>query len=504
MKLARDLLKDDLAKAKTVGEKQALAKKLLGQAAAAPSADAGAFALIELARDVSVQAADGTGAFQAIDTLAERYQIDAAEAKAETLGAFAKKARTPPQHLAVAEQAARLMDTAAAAGNFTLAVEMAKLAMAEGGLGHGKDLVARAKAGLTDSQNAARLAADFEAAQARLADLPDDPAAHLTAGRYYCFLKGDWKTGLPHLAKGSDAKLQALAQQEVAAKSPAADQRVAIADGWWDEGQNADGGTKLAILRHAGSWYAKAGAELSGGLDKVKVEKRLEEIAKMESESPHAAAAVSRFTVPINKWFRLLTSPQELIGWEVGDCRFGYAGGVVELNDGYMFCPIVAKDGAIGAKVMRTVSGASTYLILRNSAEGCYAAALEGNMLKILSMKHLADAAGDRPPRERPTHDALAEVRLPQDDTNLAFELTFAASGSALLAYINGRPAVQARDTAFTEGTVGLGALDNAHVRIADVQLLVPDKTSLVADRRAWSSASRGGASEFWFPPANK
>ena len=59
MKLARDLYKDELAKARTPEEKQALAKKILDQAEAAANADAGTFVLFRLARDISAQALDG-------------------------------------------------------------------------------------------------------------------------------------------------------------------------------------------------------------------------------------------------------------------------------------------------------------------------------------------------------------------------------------------------------------------------------------------------------------
>ena len=52
MKLARDLYKDELAKARTPEEKQAFAKKMLDQAEAAANADAGTFVLFRLARDI--------------------------------------------------------------------------------------------------------------------------------------------------------------------------------------------------------------------------------------------------------------------------------------------------------------------------------------------------------------------------------------------------------------------------------------------------------------------
>src|SRR5690606_27927305 len=43
------------------------------------------------------------------------------------------------------------------------------------------------------------------AARKTLDESPTDPEANLLVGKYSCFVKGDWDTGLPMLALGSDA-----------------------------------------------------------------------------------------------------------------------------------------------------------------------------------------------------------------------------------------------------------------------------------------------------------
>jgi hypothetical protein len=78
--------------------------------------------------------------------------------------------------------------------------------------------------------NAARMASGAARTAAEvLAKVPADPAANLTAGRYRCLVLGDWKGGLPLLAKGSDPTLKALAAREIAAPNTAA--AVDTADG---------------------------------------------------------------------------------------------------------------------------------------------------------------------------------------------------------------------------------------------------------------------------------
>ncbi len=64
-----------------------------------------------------------------------------------------------------------------------------------------------------------------------LADAPDDPAANTAVGRYYCFVKGDWTTGLPYLAKGDHAEQKNLSRRELDdVEKP--DDAIEIADGW--------------------------------------------------------------------------------------------------------------------------------------------------------------------------------------------------------------------------------------------------------------------------------
>ena len=498
MKLARELYKDEFAKAKTAEDKQALAKKLFDQAVAASNADAGTFVLLQLAREIAVQGVDGTAAFAAIDAMAERYQVDGAGMKAEILTTFAKKAHTPPQHLLMAEQAARLMDEAAAAGSFAVATDLGKLAISEGGQGHSKELVARVKTCLPDFQNAAKLVADFEAAKAKLAGAPEDSDANLTAGRYYCFIKGDWKTGLPHLTKGNDPGLRVLAGKELASAPTRADEQVSLADGWWDIGQNEDGIAKLALLRRAKFWYAKADAALTGGLNKVKVQKRLDEIAKFEGEK--APAGTAGATIRFGKWFPLLTSPNELIGWDVGDCRHTYFNWFLELQEDCMFCPIVAKDMRISCLVNRN-SGIAC-VVVRNSDAGCYAAALEDRKLKILGLKQFAEAGGNVPLRLRRTQEVLAEFTLPRSSTNVRLVLSLAVEGSVLTAFIDNLPVAQANDTAYTEGTAGVGVMTTSKVYVSDIELFIPNKASFVVDRRIPFGPSKGGAAnEFKLPP---
>lgn len=116
------------------------------------------------------------------------------------------------------------------------------------------------------------------AAEAALQARPDDPAAALELGRFLCGVRGEWEKGLPYLAKGADAALQSVARKDLEAPADAISQ-VELGDLWWDLGEKAAAERDLFRTR-ACHWYDRASGALSG-LARVRVEKRLEEGARL-------------------------------------------------------------------------------------------------------------------------------------------------------------------------------------------------------------------------------
>jgi len=133
----------------------------------------------------------------------------------------------------------------------------------------------------------------FQRALAVLETEPDNAEAHLAVGRWYCCFKGDWEKGLPHLAKGSDAALTAVARRELNAPPTGPKDQEALADAWWDLAERREGAEKEALLLRAGTWYQQAAKEVGGGLARVKLDKRLAEIAKIERPTPTSRTAIN-------------------------------------------------------------------------------------------------------------------------------------------------------------------------------------------------------------------
>ena len=85
LKLAKEVYGEDWAAAKTPSQKRDLAQKLLRGADESENDPAGRYVLLKLARDVATQAIDGLLAFEAIDKMAEQFQVDDVEMKTNVL-----------------------------------------------------------------------------------------------------------------------------------------------------------------------------------------------------------------------------------------------------------------------------------------------------------------------------------------------------------------------------------------------------------------------------------
>src|SRR5262249_11173021 len=119
---------------------------------------------------------------------------------------------------------------------------------------------------------------------ATLAEKPGDPEANLAVGRYRCFRQGNWERGLPLLVQGSDSKLKAAAQADLATPAFGNDQ-AKLADDWRELAKDKSVGT--AGLKRAYHWYQYS----QPGLVPVKqrqVERKLLDLDKVLGVQPLA------------------------------------------------------------------------------------------------------------------------------------------------------------------------------------------------------------------------
>jgi hypothetical protein len=108
---------------------------------------------------------------------------------------------------------------------------------------------------------------------AKLKTSPDDPAANLFVGSYYCFTRAEWEKGLPLLAKGSDAALKKLAAEDLSDSQKDAS-AARLGDDWWKVGERQAESLRAKTWQHAAGFYQRELAAATG-LRRTLLEKRI-------------------------------------------------------------------------------------------------------------------------------------------------------------------------------------------------------------------------------------
>lgn len=105
---------------------------------------------------------------------------------------------------------------------------------------------------------------------------PDNPSACLAEGRYRCFYEGDWKGGLPLLAKAGDTQLSELARKDL--ESPGTDKSLETGDAWYEAAKN----NKLHAAGFArASFFYRLAIEKAPAIHQERIRRRLDEIGSL-------------------------------------------------------------------------------------------------------------------------------------------------------------------------------------------------------------------------------
>jgi hypothetical protein len=263
-KAVREVFAGDLAKRGAVGRAEA-AKKLLAEAGKESSDAAARYVLLDDARELAIEAGDAALAWRAIDALAAGYEVDRSALRSEALGVLLKSANlSAPSAGVAAGYAMEGVDAFCDANDYASALKA--MAQAEGFAARSRDggLQASSRARAAEVRG---VAGQYERAREAIEKLKSDPAdaeANLAAGSFYCFARGDWKVGLPMLARSSDATLKELAKADLA-EPKGAEARKGLADKWWEAAEGRGfAAFKAPMRRRAAHWYEEAAGGLSG------------------------------------------------------------------------------------------------------------------------------------------------------------------------------------------------------------------------------------------------
>ncbi len=277
----KEVFKSELASAKSSAQFADIAERMLGNLQSDETSAVNDYALLTQAHGLAVKALQPTLSLRIVQMISDRYDVDQHTLTVQTLKDLAKGPTDKDLHKQLAELSFKLSLEHQRADRIELALQHLELADALARRLKSSDMVKQLVARRAEIAEYKKLVEASAAAEKKLVEAPNDPAANEAFGRFLILAKSDWNEGLKRLVLASDATLQKLAQQDTAlieaAKPPTADAAAQLADGWWDLAQKqATGNFKSAVKLRAGQWYALAAPNLKG-LPKAKAEQRVTE-----------------------------------------------------------------------------------------------------------------------------------------------------------------------------------------------------------------------------------
>ncbi len=241
---------------------------------------------LRTAFNVAIRAGDPNLAYDLINELEERFQIDRNEFESRMFNGFlGKKGSLRTNHTKAAKLIPVLEQLIA------LNIQQDDFRNAELHLGYGlpvtrsinnpetnyrwKVLEERVTEG---KKRFPQIAKHIQTLKAN----PEDPTANKAAGWYMCVIKGNWNQGAQMLAKSDDRKLRALAILELQ-QDTNMQRHLTLGDGWWQYAElNQDDALVFqSSMQRARKWYLSAADGLGDGLDRIKANNRLERISRM-------------------------------------------------------------------------------------------------------------------------------------------------------------------------------------------------------------------------------
>jgi hypothetical protein len=266
-----------------------LAKDLLELAEKAKGKPDEQFAMLRKAAGLACDAGDGDLMLDAADSIAAEFEVDAVVMKGKLLTRLAERANDAARVKSFVRAAEKILSQDLAEDRYEAAEAVIALAERIVQKPLGRSFRKEFRDRHLEIQ---RLEKEWEPVQEALKTLeshPDDAEANMAVGRWCCLNKDDWEKGLPRLAKGGDSELCQMAQEDL--KSPeGAEAQLKLADGWWDLAAKSRGAQQDALRLRAGYWYKQLLGEANGGLVRVKIQKRLDQIDQIGRPLPGVPA----------------------------------------------------------------------------------------------------------------------------------------------------------------------------------------------------------------------
>jgi|GEM_PF-3970394 len=284
---ARGIFEVQLKEAVKPAQKAALAKTILTAADNTKSDTDARYVLIDLARKVFIQAGEVNDSLAAAKLLEKEFDVIAFTLVIATIEALDANTLPPEERTVLAKTTIELAEELLDDEEYDEAEKLSTIASQSAN----KQKDAELRKDIV--QRRSQIVRVTTAAKAALPSLellkkkPDDAAANLAAGKFRCFVLEDWEAGLAHLAKSGDPLFATPAAFDQAALPGKSDALVAAGEAWLKLASDKAIGRddRPAIQRRARQQLAAGLAGLVG-LERVRVEKRLEELKDVATPAP--------------------------------------------------------------------------------------------------------------------------------------------------------------------------------------------------------------------------
>jgi hypothetical protein len=299
-KTIRELFKAEYLKDRPT-ERRYLATKLFIQALDTKDDPPARFVLYREASTVAAKAGEFGIALAALEKLGREFETDAAPLKVAALQTAAGSTSATKQKN-LTEAAIEIYYEVIGENEPKVAGDLLAIAETAAKRAKNSSLVAKVEARKTELADILQEFEKYRTALVKVETKSDDPDANQIVGKYLCFIKGDWKTGLPYMAKCGDELLKTLATRDVSNPSDA-DAQVYLADGWWELAETLNPAAKRHVMLRAASWYDNASTKLTG-LTQTKAKQR---IAATGKQFPHKEPFWLRDDIPVELRNKLRT-----------------------------------------------------------------------------------------------------------------------------------------------------------------------------------------------------
>jgi hypothetical protein len=278
MASVRDVYGEEFENAAPEGRRQ-LAELLMKQAEAESTTDAMRYACLMQAFELALESDKPELALTVARTVARYFRTSGIDLELKALAKIWRTARDKDEYVEAARGFRSLAVRALRKREIEIASDALEKFYASARGSRDRDLIKQAAKFRKIVGPYMGMLAKARRGRETLQYNPDSLDAHQAVGEYLCFCRHDWTKGLPHLSKGADRDLAALARADLTEPSAPAEQ-AKLADNWYKRGRAAESDIlKTAMLTRAIHYYRLALTDAKGLL-KTKIELRTKKARK--------------------------------------------------------------------------------------------------------------------------------------------------------------------------------------------------------------------------------